>query len=79
MAHFRGTIEGARGPSSRLGNKNTGLNVNAASWQGAVNVWLYEAGGVDMAQVCLRKHSNGAGVDRVLYDGPVGGGEEAAA
>jgi|TARA_Y100000310_G_scaffold228936_1_gene231284 hypothetical protein len=78
MAHFRGTIQGARGPASRLGDKGTGLHVNAASWEGAVDVRLYEAGGVDMAQVYLRKH-NGAGVDRVLYDGPVSGGEESAA
>ncbi len=72
MAHFYGSVSGARGEASRLGHKSSGLSTKAASWQGAVVVHLYESDGVDMARVSLATH-NGAGVDRVLYDGPVNG------
>jgi hypothetical protein len=72
MAHFRGTIKGARGEASRLGHKSSGLHVTAASWQGAVSVQLYEREGVDYALVRLEPH-HGAGVYVELYDGPVGG------
>lgn len=72
MARFRGTIRGSGGEASRLGGKDSGLHVTAASWEGAVAVRLYHKDGVDMAQVRLTKHS-GAGTDRVLYNGPVSG------
>jgi hypothetical protein len=44
----------------------------AASWQGAVKVNLYERGGIDLALVELMPWP-GAGVGRVLCDGPVAG------
>ncbi len=72
MAHFRGTIKGARGPASRLGTKSSGLVVTAASWQGAVEVYLQESNGTDYARVMLTKH-HGAGTERILYFGPVSG------
>jgi len=72
MAHFRGTIRGGRGLSSRLGTKNSGLATRAASWQGAVEVTLTERNGVDWAEVAL-VHHHGAGTMRTLYDGPVSG------
>jgi hypothetical protein len=72
MAHFYGTVQGARGEASRLGHKNTGLNTVAASWQGAVEVDLYERDGIDWARVSLRPwHGRGKSVE--LYDGPVSG------
>lgn len=77
MAHFRGTIKGARGEASRLGHKSSGLQVNAASWQGAVSVELYERDGVDYARVRLEPH-RGAGICLELYDGPVAGHRNAA-
>lgn len=78
MAHFYGTIQGARGEASRLGHKSSGLSVKAASWQGAVSVYLYHDNGVDCARVSLTTHHN-AGVNRVLYDGPVSGAAPAVA
>jgi hypothetical protein len=73
MAHFYGTIKGGRGEASRLGHKASGLQVKAASWQGAVAVYLYVGtDGVDCARVCLTTH-NGAGTQRELYNGPVSG------
>lgn len=73
MAHFYGTIKGTRGEASRLGGKSSGLQTYAASWAGAVRVYLYvNDAGVDMARVSLTKH-RGSGLDRELYNGPVGG------
>lgn len=70
MAHFRGVVQGSRGEASRNGGKASGLQTTAASWQGAVGVYLYERDGVDCARVCL-KPWHGHGVSRALYDGPV--------
>jgi len=76
MAHFYGTLQGQRGQASRLGGKGSGLQTYAASWQGAVSVRLYydEETGADMALVTLTRH-HGKGSERVIYDGPVKGGE----
>lgn len=74
MAHFYGYIRGRRGDATRLGTKASGLTVTAASWQGAVLVTLGhdEETGQDVVSVSLVPW-RGAGVDRVLYSGPVGG------
>jgi hypothetical protein len=72
MAHFYGELRGSRGEVTRLGTKASGLRTMAASWEGAVVVRLWDRDGVDMATVSLRPH-HGAGVHRVLYDGPVSG------
>jgi hypothetical protein len=78
MAHFYGTVKGQRGEASRLGNRKSGLETVAASWQGAVKVRLYERDGRDgrdgrdYAEVRLIAW-HGSGVDCVLYDGPVCG------
>ncbi len=75
MAHFRGTVSGGRTQASRLGHKSTGLEVTAASWQGAVSVCLWHdaSTNTDLAEVTLTRHVNGAGVvrDVVLYRGPI--------
>lgn len=73
MAQFRGTIQGMRGEASRLGSKETGLTVNAASWDGEVTVRLFHANGIDMVDVSLLSH--GKGDRRTLYRGPVAGQE----
>lgn len=72
MAQFRGTIQGFRGETSRLGSIDSGLHVTAASWQGAVRVDLFVANGVDIACVRLEPH-HGKGTSRILYEGPVSG------
>ena len=76
MAHFYGTLQGSRGGATRLGTKNSGLNVTAASWEGAVDVYLtYDTENkVDIATVYL-KPWHGQGTNRVLYSGPVSGKE----
>ena len=74
MAQFLGSIAGQRGPASRLGSKKSGLDVVAASWEGSVRVYLRhdEETGIGTATVRLEPR-HGAGVSRLLYDGPVSG------
>jgi len=80
MSHFYGTLKGARGPASRCGTRGSGLEAVAASWQGAVRVYLWhdDATGRDIARVVLAPW-HGRGVTRTLYVGPVDQTEEAAA
>ena len=72
MAHFYGTLQGNRGRASRLGSKDSGLDVTAASWEGSVRVYLRHEKGVDTAFVSLEPWY-GKGESRVLYNGPVSG------
>lgn len=73
MAHFRGTIQGTRGEASRLGSKDSGLTVEAQSWQGKVTVQLAHdpATGIDSVIIELSKH-HGQGRSMLLYNGPIG-------
>lgn len=76
MSHFYGTLKGSRGEATRGGTKNSGLHVVAASWQGAVEVYLTEdtKTGQDVAHVALIQwHGRGQYPPKVLYDGPVSG------
>lgn len=41
MSHFYGCLNGQAGPATRRGSKNSGLKVTAASWNGAINVYLH--------------------------------------
>lgn len=74
MAHFYGTLQGARGQASRLGTKASDLLAVAASWEGAVSTKVYfnDDAGCDYARVMLIPW-HGNGTSRVLYDGPVSG------
>lgn len=72
MAHFYGILQGARGQATRCGTRTSGMDMTAASWEGAVSVTLYEQDGRDYARVALMPW-HGAGTSRVLYDGPVSG------
>jgi hypothetical protein len=76
MAQFYATLHGQRGPTSRLGNKRSGLTACVKSYQGEVLVTMSHKDGIDMVTVILRPH-DGAG-DRtgentiLLYSGPCG-------
>ena len=72
MAHYYGTLTSNNGSTTRCGHKASGLTVCAASWAGAVSVELHHDSDTDtdVATVRLCKW-HGAGVDRVLYTGPV--------
>jgi hypothetical protein len=41
MARFRGTLQGSRGEASRLGDSRSGLEVDACSWNGRIEVRLW--------------------------------------
>lgn len=70
MARFYGTIHGARGPTSRLGNTHSGLEVTAQSYQGDIVVQLFAVGDEDHVQLFARPHGNG-GHGAMLYTGPI--------
>ena len=71
MSHFYSVTQGSRGAATRCGTKNSGLNTTAASWNGAINVVLYEKDGKDMYRV-VQTPWHGRGVTRVLAEGVVG-------
>lgn len=68
MARFRGTVRGGRGTGSRLGHATTGLHTEARSWNGSIEVTLFDKNGEDYANVWLIA---GNGMKRSLYWGPL--------
>ena len=74
MAQYLGRVQGSRGPVQRLGSKMSGLDTIAASWQGSVRVRLSHNADTDTDEAYVTLEPwHGAGVNRVLYDGPVSG------
>ncbi|EIZ87110.1 gp62 protein [Methylobacterium sp. GXF4] len=74
MAHFIGTVQGARGEASRLGHKSSGITGYVASWSGGCRSTAYvSAAGVDCVLIELVPHQ-GSGTHQVIYDGPICGG-----
>jgi hypothetical protein len=70
MARFYGTIQGARGPASRLGHRNSGLTVTAQSYTGDIVVELSAKGDdEDYVWIGARPHYGGASV--CLYCVPI--------
>lgn len=73
MAQFMGVVRGTRGEGTRLGTKNSGMIVEACSWQGKVIVRMThdETAGVDMFTVDMEPH-HGRGDRLELVSGVVG-------
>ena len=72
MAHFYGSIQGARGEATRLGGKASDMVGYVASWKGACRTIAYvNEQGIDCVRVELTTH-RGRGVERTVYDGPIG-------
>ena len=40
MSHFYGKLKGSRGEATRCGTRSSGLKTTAASWDGAIHVYL---------------------------------------
>ena len=79
MAQWQGFIHGSRGPATRLGTKNSGMEAFVGSWQGRVSVSGYTTeDGIDMVTISLRQHSNSAGASPpiTVYSGPISGAKE---
>lgn len=75
MAHFRGTLKGARGEASRLATKNSGLRVEAQSWEGKAVIHLtHDAAGFDVATFYLEPHK-GAGITQHILSVRVDGSD----
>jgi hypothetical protein len=66
MAQFRGTIQGFRGPASRLGSKDSGLQVTANGWNVGVSLDAMHVDGHDEIRVYLTGGSNGHGSSKLL-------------
>ena len=71
MSHFYGVLRGSRGPVTRCGTKNSGVETTAASWSGAIVTTLFQKDGVDMYRV-TQVPWRGAGIFKVLAEGEVG-------
>lgn len=71
MAQFRGTIEGQRGPASRLGSKKSGLSVTANGWSIGATVRLVhnDERGEDEIDVCLTSGSHAHHAPRCIFTG----------
>lgn len=76
MAHFYGTVRGARGEASRCGGKASLLTTTAASWNGAIKTTLFvDTSGRDCYLV-EQIPWHGAGTSRILATGVVGSTEK---
>ena len=72
MSHFYGTLQGSRGQATRCGTKNSGMEVVAASWNGAVRISLHTSDdGTDYYTVVLDQW-RGAGEYQILAQGVIG-------
>lgn len=68
MAQFKGTIESGRGSISRLGNKQTGLNVTCDGWTlgCTANIQFNEETGRDELQIFVTHGSKRDGTFKKL-------------
>ncbi len=80
MSHFYGTLNpnSSRKVATKCAHKGDGLTVTAASWQGAIQTFLYhdEETGRDMCRIeripWKGAGGNGDGGCEMIYYGPVG-------
>ena len=76
MSHFYGTLQGNRGPATRQGTKRTGLSTVAASWRGAIKVYIYiDQQGRDCFKV-YQEPWYGAGISQDIAQGIIGVNKE---
>lgn len=59
MARFRGTIQGSRGEASRLGDKKSGLRVDANGWHVGGQIIMDAKGDTDYVTFYVTSGSNG--------------------
>lgn len=60
MAQFRAVIEGNRGPTSRLGSKQSGMTAHVDGWYSGVTVKASHIDGQDVFTIYATGGSNGA-------------------
>lgn len=57
MAKFYGTVKGAKGPASRTGTKDSGIEAVAQSWKGSVSVRMYEVEDKTQVEISVERGS----------------------
>jgi hypothetical protein len=70
MSHFYGVLQGQAGEATRRGSRNSGLQVAAASWRGAIRVslWHDEKTGEDRYRI-EQTPWHGRGKSRLIAEG----------
>jgi len=70
MSHYYGTLQGNRGKATRCGTKKSGIETWAASWEGAIRVFMWhdKETGYDRVRIEL-KPWQWAGESALLFDG----------
>jgi hypothetical protein len=69
MARFYGTVQGARGEASRLGDSVSGLRVEACSWRGKVVVGLHAHDVVDYVTINAAQHGSSSNPTGDIFEG----------
>lgn len=69
MARFYGTVQGGRGQANRLGHANTGLEVEACSYQGKVVVHLSAKDDVDLVNIRADQHGSSRNPTGPIFSG----------
>lgn len=72
MAHFYGTLKGARGEATRCGTRNSGITAVAASWKGAIQVSVTQDADGNDCFVVSQMRWKGEGIDKVIATGIIG-------
>ena len=66
MAHFRGTVKGGRGDTSRLGHKSTGLTTTCNTWDLGIKVEAGNVNGQDIFKIYLTDGSRRASLPQLI-------------
>lgn len=67
MAHFYGSMQGARGEATRCGTKASGISAHIRGWNVGVRVSCYVDGnGRDVIEVRRTAGSNGGGMEECI-------------
>ena len=69
MAEFYGTLQGNRGPTTRIGTKKSGITTIAACWEGAIEVYVYNDANGDACYNVYSVGWYGRGLSKQLAQG----------
>lgn len=77
MAHFYAEMKGARGATSRLGTKQSGIATSTASYQGCIHTTIEHNATTGKDVVTVRMTPwHGAGTEKLLYRGDIDGRDQ---
>jgi len=58
MAHFQASIQGNRGPATRLGSSKSGIYAFARGWNGGARIDLWSRDGEDYIEISIGTHGD---------------------